>query len=124
MPCQQAAPAPRSPRLEAARASLSGLASDGVGRLRRLASDAEERTSGSPGPCPDPSLGRSPSPRGALLDSGGTVGGNPPGGLFNVQLSSGERTRSPSPSARAAAMFAAQAERVRDSSPFLLQKSV
>ena len=116
-------PAPRSPRLEAARASLSSLASDGVGRLRRLASDAEERASGSPGPYPNPSPDQSPGPRGALLDSGGTGGGDSPGGLFNVQLSSGERTRSPSPSARGGrAVCGAGREGARLRSPLAAQR--
>ena len=106
---------PRSPRLEAAREQLRGLEADGVGRLRRLASDAEERAGGGnpdPNPYPNPysSPDRSPSPRRALLDSGSVNGGLHGGQLFNVDLSSSERD---SPAARAAAIFAAQAERVR-----------
>lgn len=105
---------PRSPRLEAAREQLRGLEADGVGRLRRLASDAEERAGGNPDPNPYPypfsSPDRSPSPRRALLDSGSVNGGLHGGQLFNVNLSSSERD---SPAARAAAIFAAQAERVR-----------
>ncbi|KAK9831412.1 hypothetical protein WJX81_002627 [Elliptochloris bilobata] len=111
---------PRSPRLEAAREQLRGLEADGVGRLRRLASDAEERT-GSPNPGPNPftSLDRSPSPRRALLDSDGGGGGVGGGQLFNVALSSSERG---SPAARAAAIFAAQAEQ-RSPRPKSLMRS-
>ena len=105
---------PRSPRLEAAREQLRGLEADGVGRLRRLASDAEERMGGSPDTHPNPypysSPDRSPSPRRALLDSGSVVGGLDAGQLFNVNLSSSERD---SPAARTATILAAQAERAR-----------